>query len=102
MCTEIPLINKLRKTFDNKTSSDSLVSFKSTFYVYNSGNDMIISYPLLQQIHKSDELSELIHQNAADSGEAREEQDHQDMDIGSQHKLYTETTPDVRRRTVHD
>jgi hypothetical protein len=38
LCSEIPLIVKLRKTFDNSTSIDTLVSVKTTFLVYESGH----------------------------------------------------------------
>ena len=72
VCSELKLLLKLNKIFENNDlKCSSLVSVKDVFYLYESGQDIIISYPLLCDVHKCSDLEELLLQehNAVESPE---------------------------------
>ena len=81
MCSEIILLVKLRKIFDTKTFDEkSLVSVKDIFYVYDSGQIMIISYPLLTEIHQCNDLDDLLLSEMV-SSESPEEKEEEIIDL---------------------
>ena len=57
VCSELKLLLKLNKIFENNDlECSSLVSVKDVFYIYESGQDIIISYPLICDVHKCSDL----------------------------------------------
>ena len=81
VCYEIMLLVKLRKIFDSKTFNDkSLVSVKDIFYVYNCGQSMVISYPLLTEIHQCNDLDDLLLSEHV-SSESPEEKEEEIIDL---------------------
>ena len=63
ICSEINLLLKLNKIFENNDlANSSLVSVKDVFYMYESGQDLVISYPLICNVHKCSDLEELLLQ----------------------------------------
>ena len=81
ICYELLLLLKLRKIFDEKNfDSNSLVSVKDLFYVYDCGQNMIISYPLLTEIHNCTDLDDLLQLERI-SMESPEEQKEEIFDL---------------------